>query len=330
MVIEESGQKPVIKKLILVRHGEAVHNSIEKKIKETIAKEIQGLGIAYGSDMHAKMVKERRAKILADPNLLDPGLSEQGHDEAIEAREALNAMVREGRLPAPEHVLVSPLLRTLQTGAAMFPQHPNVHVHEIIRERRTGLPCDERSPVSYPSQSLSLCHMHLTGIETESDVETDVPSRSESYEEFDLSTDGSDLPDYMMVKKPSLSDLPVYPTPPDEIEDAQMLRHRTLQLTELLERIPEETICVVSHKGYLRELERGPLQQPNAPEFGNCEVRVYDIRLNGNGGADSASLCYCLNSEQDPLPLPATPDPSPKASEDNNGKLGEMVAVVNC
>lgn len=38
-------------------------------------------------------------------------------------------------------------------------------------------------------------------------------------------------------------------------------------------------VAVVSHKGYLRELERGPLQQPDAKEFANCEIRVYRVRV---------------------------------------------------
>jgi broad specificity phosphatase PhoE len=297
--IEIPVAEPLSKKLILVRHGEAVHNSIEKKIKQTVAKEIKELGIEPLSPKHTSMVKQRRASLLADPNLLDPGLSDLGNDQAIEAREALNVMVRDGRLPAPERVLVSPLLRTLQTGAAMFPQHPNVHVHESIRERRTGLPCDERSPMNYPSHSPILCHMHLTGIEIDEETASTSASCSDNgsleFENSDFDSPG--LPDFMMVKKPSMSDLPCSPTGKEEIEDAPMLRERALQLATLLESVPEEIICVVSHKGYLRELERGLLQKPDAGEFGNCEVRVYDVGLDGNGGVNSATLCCCLNAE---------------------------------
>jgi broad specificity phosphatase PhoE len=274
-----------------------VHNAIEKRIKASVKKEIKSLGIEHGSVEHEKMVKQKRAALLADPNLLDPGLSDEGHDEAIDAREALNAMVREGSLPAPQMVLVSPLLRTLQTGAAMFPEHPNIHVHEILRERRTGLPCDERSPVNYPSENKTFCHFHLTGIE--SDIETASTCATNSEKDYDSLDGDVGTPDFMLVKKPSLSDLPVSATSPSEVEDASMLRRRTSQLAELLETVSEETVCLVSHKGYLRELERGPLQKPDAPEFANCEVRVYDIQMDGKGGIDSASLCYCLNSEED-------------------------------
>ena len=40
---------------------------------------------------------------------------------------------------------MSPLQRALQTAALMFPQHRAVHVCDLLRERCTGFPCDERS-----------------------------------------------------------------------------------------------------------------------------------------------------------------------------------------
>ena len=62
-------------------------------------------------------------------------------------------------------------------------------------------------------------------------------------------------------------------------ENKAELRERTRKLLALLD---EASIAVVTHKGYLRELERGTLGQPNAKEFTNGEIRVYRIHLGAN------------------------------------------------
>jgi len=61
------------------------------------------------------------------------------------------------------------------------------------------------------------------------------------------------------------------------IEEKFMLRKRTAGLGKLLQGTDADSVCIVTHKGFLRELERGPLGQPQASEFSNCEVRVYDV-----------------------------------------------------
>jgi broad specificity phosphatase PhoE len=257
------------------------------------------------------MINSRRRRLLADPNFLDVGLSETGLDQAIEAREKLKAMVQEGHLPAPERILVSPLQRTMQTAAAMFPQHPNVHVHEIIRERRTGLPCDERSPTNYPARRKTFRYMHMTGIDNlreDDNCAFDNVSTCASESSFDGE---NGLADFMMVGQISLSDIPTSPTSANDIEDAQMLRRRTRQLGTLLKSVREDVVCVVSHKGFLRELERDLLQRADATEFGNCEVRTYEIKLDCSG-IESASLVFCFNSEEDVSPMTPICSPEPK------------------
>lgn len=44
------------------------------------------------------------------------------------------------------------------------------------------------------------------------------------------------------------------------------MRARTGLLAGLLEAVPEASVALVTHKGYLRELERGPLGRPDATE----------------------------------------------------------------
>lgn len=62
-------------------------------------------------------------------------------------------------------------------------------------------------------------------------------------------------------------------------EDKEELRKRTERLFVLLGETDQTSIAVVIHKGYLRELERGPLGQTNAKEFKNCEIRAYNVTV---------------------------------------------------
>ena len=41
----------------------------------------------------------------------------------------------------------------------------------------------------------------------------------------------------------------------------------------------DTSVAVVSHKAYLRELERGQFGITDSPLFGNCEVRVYEVQI---------------------------------------------------
>ena len=77
-------------------------------------------------------------------------------------------------------------------------------------------------------------------------------------------------------------------------EEKADVRARAQRLLELLAHdaslAAHDTLAIVTHKGWLREFERGPLGRPHAAEFGNCEVRVFRIALGGGAeprkGAD--------------------------------------------
>ena len=58
-----------------------------------------------------------------------------------------------------------------------------------------------------------------------------------------------------------------------------MLRERASQLFDMLMEMEHRHVLVVSHKGFLRELERGLLEIPEEESqlFGNCEMRVYRV-----------------------------------------------------
>lgn len=90
------------------------------------------------------------------------------------------------------------------------------------------------------------------------------------------------------MEKPrlELTDLPNYDSSIEagvKQEDAKQLRARTGRLVQALMSVEDSVICLVTHKGLLRELERGPLGQPDAKEFLNCEVRAYDVILLPDG-----------------------------------------------
>ena len=74
-----------------------------------------------------------------------------------------------------------------------------------------------------------------------------------------------------------------------QIEENEDVAVRATELLEFIKRSEHEVIAVVTHKAFLRELERGPLKQwvqkyaqtqsgESYPlEFGNAEMRIYDL-----------------------------------------------------
>jgi broad specificity phosphatase PhoE len=62
-------------------------------------------------------------------------------------------------------------------------------------------------------------------------------------------------------------------------EDSEQLQERAIKLFDLLAKHPSDTVAIVTHKGFLRELEHGCLGLTDTKEFKNCEVRVYRARF---------------------------------------------------
>jgi len=250
---DESHQSPLTTKILfLVRHGEALHNIEEQRARKLAEAEAEAFGHTPGSDASKACAEAARRTVLEDERLMDAGLSDAGKVEARKAKAELEDLLKNAPgLPRPNGIYVSPLQRTLQTAAVLFPEHPGVHIREMLRERRTGLPCDERSPASAMIKRASFQHMSFT----------------------QLSLLDESCPDEF------------------EKEDDQTLRKRTKLLAEILFSVEDDSMCVVTHKAFLRELERGPLGRPEATEFRNCEVRVYSVSLLQDGDME-ASLLY--------------------------------------
>eukprot|EP00931_Biecheleriopsis_adriatica_P043345 TRINITY_DN24782_c0_g1_i1.p1 TRINITY_DN24782_c0_g1~~TRINITY_DN24782_c0_g1_i1.p1 ORF type:complete len:1301 (-),score=272.29 TRINITY_DN24782_c0_g1_i1:47-3949(-) len=246
---------PEVKTVYLVRHGEAVHNIEEHHAKELAKNEAISAGLQPGSKDFLDVVEDARKKVLEDETLHDASLSPAGKAQALDALAEINKLSMQG-FPRPQAIFVSPLQRTLQTAAIIFPDHPSMHVREELRERRTGLPCDDRGSAEDMAMRKTFNFM--------------------SFEQLRL---------HDRRRKPQEAEEPV--------EKKPELRDRTARVEELLREGEERSLAVVTHKGFLREFERGPLGR--ATEFGNGEVRVYHVTLPAEGGM-FAKLCYSRES----------------------------------
>jgi len=225
--------------LFLFRHGEASHNVLEKLAKQQALMEAVSQGLDE-QETKARMEKARE-DVLLDDTLFDAPLSAGGIEQARKASVGIESIYSKYNLKPPERVLVSPLTRTLETASILFPENDNIHVREDLRERCTGKPPDVRSPAHKLKKRQSFSRFSMN----------DLSKLAE------MAADSGD----------------------SDLEDKATLRERTQKLFKLLAKFPPQNIAVVTHKGYLRELERGPFGKPLATEFDNCELRVYQIRF---------------------------------------------------
>ena len=137
------------KMIYLVRHAEAIHNIKEREaVQEEIAK----------GELCTHRHEKARKKVLECPSLRDAPLSYQGTLEARRSSSQLSSLIKSGdsRYKPPQIVFVSPLRRALMTATELFLSDENLTgAHptprflaiEALREKRTGLPCDERCDV---------------------------------------------------------------------------------------------------------------------------------------------------------------------------------------
>jgi broad specificity phosphatase PhoE len=238
--------------LYLVRHGEAVHNVLEAKAQEEARLECQKLGLG---DDDEELIRERmetaRQEVLKDASLRDAPLTEKGRRQAAECGTRLQKLVDEGVLPPPSEAMVSPLTRTLDTCDIILDRVALVndikaHIREELQERQTRYPPDmARSRRSIFRYAQSNDRFLMTSDQTISE---------------------SDIAEETMVR-----------------ESKEMLRERASRLFDLLLEMEHLHVLIVSHKGYLRELERGLLGLTDSPLFQNAELRVYQVVFTRGG-----------------------------------------------
>jgi len=131
--------------IYFVRHAEAEHNVKEKEAVREVIKHGGG----------KKEQELARKNILQNSVLRDAPLSQHGTLEAKHTCCDLDYLMSAGdvRYQPPKVVLVSPLRRALMTATLLFyhPENGNNNPQflavEALREKRTGLACDERHDV---------------------------------------------------------------------------------------------------------------------------------------------------------------------------------------
>jgi broad specificity phosphatase PhoE len=158
----EGSHKKVI---YMVRHAEALHNVKEREAVQAL--------LATGETSKERQEEARKAVLRLDPSLKDAPLSSSGTEQARISGQRLHALFSSGSSPVRNHpqkrfgtpnspfrrpdvVLVSPLRRALMTATELFYHADNDNgddppmflAIEALREKRTGLECDERSSVT--------------------------------------------------------------------------------------------------------------------------------------------------------------------------------------
>ena len=291
--------------MFLVRHGEAAHNIKEREAKMRAKQMSVKEGLSADDPVTLERMESARKSVLADETLRDAKLSEKGREEAQEAHEKLQMILSEHpELPRPSYVVVSPLTRTLETCDIIFPDHNDIHVRSAIAERKTLKPPDTRSHVSQLSQRKSFQHFSMNELRVESmnnlegggsngDGDGDGHTQQQNIENAQTNIGDCTFCNGKGPKHNSTQQIVLmqedtedphakwatWATPADQWkeEDKAELRRRTGRIAELLAESDSTSVAVVTHKGYLRELERGPLGNPDAVEFKNAEIRIYKI-----------------------------------------------------
>ena len=97
--------------LYFIRHGEALHNQLEKLAENTALAE----SLANGYDIHSTQAQiaienARKRALMGIDVMEDPPLSELGMEEAKRVRTTLSQLIEVYNLPTIEEVWVSPLL----------------------------------------------------------------------------------------------------------------------------------------------------------------------------------------------------------------------------
>ena len=225
--------------IYLIRHGEAEHNVLEAKAQK-LAK-IAATKLNLSKEETYQLMEDARKSVLTDVNLRDAALTERGKQQARIASKKLINLISNRKIHHPTEAICSPLSRCLETCRILCDDADiSAHIRPEIAERRTLYPPDESKPID-----------KLLRYTRDDDR-------------------------FIIDHIEQLSNKKIN----DEIvvrESKEMLRERASQFFDLLMECEHRHVLVVSHKGFLRELERGLFELEDSPLFENCELRIYQV-----------------------------------------------------
>jgi broad specificity phosphatase PhoE len=225
--------------LYLIRHGEAIHNVLEAEAQSRARREAEAMDLT--PEQSWERMEEARRAVLEDASLRDAPLTDLGRQQAREAARKLQGIIDKGVLHAPTEAMCSPLSRCLETCQILLENaQVRAHIRMELTERKTQYPPDTAKPLD----ELLRCT---------SNDDRFVVNHIEQLSAERVEAEAA-------VR-----------------ESKEMLRQRAGQMFDLLMEMQHRHVLVVSHKGFLRELERGLLELPDSPLFGNCELRVYRV-----------------------------------------------------
>jgi len=225
----------------LIRHGEAAHNVLEKIAQAKAREEAVAMNLSP-EETHERMETARQS-VLQDASLRDAPLTELGRQQAKETSRKLRDLIRNKVVHHPTEAMCSPLSRCLDTCKILLEDKDlnlKTYIRPEIAERRTLYPPDKPRP----KEHLLRC--------AQQDTRFSIRNLHQIPDEA--------IADEELVR-----------------ESKEMLRERASEMFDLLMECNHRHVLVVSHKGFLRELERGLLEMPESPLFDNCELRVYRV-----------------------------------------------------
>ena len=227
--------------LYLIRHGEAEHNVLEAAAQEKAKEEAGAMNLSE-EETFERMEKARKS-VLNDHSLRDAKLTDKGRQQAREASDRLRELIESGQIHHPTEAMCSPLSRCLETCKILLEDADfKAHIRPEFAERRTLYPPDTPK------------HLDQLLRATRDDDRFRIVNPEHLKPER--------INDEAMVR-----------------ESKEMLRERANDMFDLLMECEHRHVLVVSHKGFLRELERGLLEMPESPLFQNCEMRVYQVHF---------------------------------------------------
>ena len=264
--------------IYFTRHAQALHNVEEQKAVERAK--------AAGKGPSAQEVA--RKAVLNDKHLADAPLSRQGLEQARQTGSQLRLLhqLDTNRFPTPDIVLVSPLRRALQTATALYrgdddnhhkARVPKIVALEALREKRTGFLADERRSVEILQREFP--HVNFDDL---------LPPKQQ---------------DNNSSNKPAVG---------EDNAGLQIRCHNFFVTGSYLANLKAESIAIVTHKAWLRELHH-VLEQcgdettllqgaPTSPTFANAEVRVTQCTWETTTSTKTAtSQCRLASMESTPL-----------------------------